>query len=170
MSDASAHGSQAPAAAESPADASLCPPVACQPLTRNQRGAARRIRLRQAGICINAISHGPATHGVLCAACRVTHSGKLTAPRPALARLVQVPLRASLVARLAMLEPSAVRRRMLVELALLAALRAPPSYADRRVSRRLGRRFVSIRGDLYEALQERVGKGRVSQTLEALCL
>ena len=58
-------------------------------MTRNQRSSARRTRLRKDGLCINGISHGPATHGVLCAACRVTHCDPprpvpLLAPAPAL--------------------------------------------------------------------------------------
>jgi len=34
----------------------------------------RRDRRRSAGRCINGDAHGPATHGVLCAPCRVTHT------------------------------------------------------------------------------------------------
>lgn len=47
--------------------------------TREQRIVAmlRRDRLRAAGICINGERHGPATHGVLCARCRIVHSGRL---------------------------------------------------------------------------------------------
>jgi hypothetical protein len=33
----------------------------------------RRARLKDLGLCINNEAHGPATHGVLCAACRETH-------------------------------------------------------------------------------------------------
>lgn len=36
---------------------------------------ARRTRLRALGLCLNGAKHGPATHGVLCAACRLAHSG-----------------------------------------------------------------------------------------------
>ncbi len=41
----------------------------------HQRTKAKRRRdeLRAARKCINAPGHGPATHGVLCKACRETH-------------------------------------------------------------------------------------------------
>ena len=35
----------------------------------------RRKERRDAGICINGWTHGKATHGVLCAACRAQHNG-----------------------------------------------------------------------------------------------
>lgn len=37
--------------------------------------ADRRATNRAAGVCINGASHGEATHGVLCLACRIVHRG-----------------------------------------------------------------------------------------------
>jgi hypothetical protein len=39
------------------------------------RRVRRRKRLADAGLCITTGSHGPATHGRLCAACRRVHKG-----------------------------------------------------------------------------------------------
>lgn len=36
----------------------------------------RRDERKAAGTCINAIAHGPATHGVLCERCRIAHRAK----------------------------------------------------------------------------------------------
>lgn len=62
MSDESAHGSPAPAAAKSPADASLCPPVACQhagSLVLATRGAVRYRRCPACGTRWRTTELGP---------------------------------------------------------------------------------------------------------------
>ncbi len=43
----------------------------------------RRDRLRAAGLCINGDRHGKATHGVLCARCRIVHNRGLLAAQVA---------------------------------------------------------------------------------------
>lgn len=44
-----------------------------EPLYRRRYAKARRDALAAQGLCLNGASHGPATHGVLCAACREVH-------------------------------------------------------------------------------------------------
>ncbi len=49
-------------------------------IAKRQYSAIRRERLKAEGLCISSRSHGPATHGVVCAACRIVHKyGKATA-------------------------------------------------------------------------------------------
>lgn len=45
--------------------------------TERERAKRRRAELRAFGMCINGM-HGPATHGVRCARCKVVHSGSAT--------------------------------------------------------------------------------------------
>lgn len=42
---------------------------------RRRRRKRRADRLKAAGVCVTAWSHGPATHGVRCYRCHVAHRG-----------------------------------------------------------------------------------------------
>lgn len=48
-------------------------PALTQRELMNLRARARRDVRRAAGLCINGVSHGVATHGCLCSRCRRTH-------------------------------------------------------------------------------------------------